>query len=149
MTFHTLHMIGVHMNFAEAIKVSTKEVLHTHVLLSLRTVTDAQARCFRHVGNELARRNDTIPHHSHVISQSSCCLRPKPHGPLRNPRAPLPNPSWMPCIASVACSVSLSFVDTQQEASLDRGKYKDVCAMLREEYFDSCLAQNFKVWVHT
>jgi len=62
----------VHMNFAEAIKVSTKEVLHTHVLLSLRTVTDAQ------------------------------------------------------------------------EASLDRGKYKDVCAMLREEYFDSCLAQNFK-----
>lgn len=30
------------MNFAEAIKVSTKGVLHTHVLLSLGSVTDAQ-----------------------------------------------------------------------------------------------------------
>jgi len=34
----------VHVNFAEAIKCSTKEVLHNHVLLSLGTVTDAQVR---------------------------------------------------------------------------------------------------------
>ena len=30
-----------------------------------------------------------------------------------------------------------------REAELDRGKYKDVCAMLSEEYFDSCLAHSF------